>query len=25
VDAYGDTGSDLHAFGTDRLVVRRPR
>jgi predicted GNAT superfamily acetyltransferase len=22
VDAYGDTGSDLHAFGTDRLVVR---
>jgi predicted GNAT superfamily acetyltransferase len=24
VDAYGDTGSDLHAFGTDRLVVRWP-
>jgi predicted GNAT superfamily acetyltransferase len=24
VDAYGDTGSDLHAFGTDRFVVSWP-
>ena len=23
-DMYGDTGSDLHAFGTDRLVVAWP-